>query len=62
VIDYLRLARGFDRKAHFAAGGTPADWQGIHDIRVDKQKESNKYQCRNHDDVDDEDNYKDAEE
>ena len=45
-IDTLRLLRGFDRKAHFAAGGTPADWRGTHDIRQDQVKEDDKYLCR----------------
>lgn len=47
VIDSLRLLRGFDRAAHFAAGGTPADWRGQSDIRPDKRKRSNKLACRN---------------
>ena len=46
VIDSLRLLRGFDRAAHFAAGGTTADWRGKSDIRPDKRKESNKRTCR----------------
>lgn len=46
VIDSLRLLRGFDRAAHFAAGGTPADWRGQHDIRPDKRKMGNKRACR----------------
>lgn len=46
VIDSLRLLRGFDRAAHFAAGGTTADWRGKSDIRPDKRKESNKRACR----------------
>ena len=45
-LDTLRLLRGFDRKAHFAAGGTPADWRGTHDIRPDQAKEDDKYLCR----------------
>ncbi len=47
VIDSLRLLRGFDRAAHFAAGGTPADWRGQSDIRPDKRKRDNKLACRN---------------
>jgi hypothetical protein len=47
VIDSLRLLRGFDRAAHFAAGGTPADWRGQSDIRPDKRKQDNKRACRN---------------
>ena len=46
VIDSLRLLRGFDRAAHFAAGGTTADWRGKSDIRPDKRKECNKRACR----------------
>ena len=48
VIDSLRLLRGFDRAAHFAAGGTPADWRGQSDIRPDKRKQDSKRACRNH--------------
>ena len=46
VLSSLRLLRGFDRAAHFAAGGTPADWRGKSDIRPDKRKEYNKRACR----------------
>ena len=46
VLSSLRLLRGFDRAAHFAAGGTPADWRGKSDIRPDKRKECNKRACR----------------
>jgi len=46
TLDSLRLIRGFDRAAHFAAGGTPADWRGRSDVRSDKRKEDNKRACR----------------
>ena len=46
TLDSLRMLRGFDRAAHFAAGGTPADWRGRHDVRPDKVKEGNKRACR----------------
>lgn len=46
TLDTLRLLRGFDRAAHFAAGGTPADWRGVHDIRPDRVKESARRACR----------------
>jgi hypothetical protein len=46
VIDSLRLLRGFDRAAHFAAGGTTADWRGKSDIRPDKRKEACRQACR----------------
>jgi len=45
-IDTLRLLRGYDRAAHFAAGGTPADWRGTHSVRPDEAKEDDKYLCR----------------
>ena len=46
VVDSLRLLRGLDRAAHFAAGGTPADWRGGHDVRPDKRKEADRGACR----------------
>ena len=46
TLDSLRLLRGFDRAAHFAAGGTPADWRGEHSVRPDKRRESNRKACR----------------
>ena len=46
TLDALRLLRGFDRAAHFAAGGTPADWRGQSDIRPDKRKDDNRRACR----------------
>ena len=45
-LDTLRLLRGFDRKAHFAAGGTPADWRGEHSVGPDKRRESKRKACR----------------
>lgn len=46
VIDGLRLLRGFDRTAHFAAGGTTVDWRGRHDIRPDRVKDGSRRACR----------------
>lgn len=46
VVESLRLLRGLDRAAHFAAGGTPADWRGAHDVRLDKRKEADRGACR----------------
>ena len=46
TLETIRLLRGFDRAAHFAAGGTPADWRGRHDVRPDRRKETNKRACR----------------
>jgi len=46
VIDSLRLLRGFDRAAHFAAGGTTADWRGRSDIRPDRRADGNRQACR----------------
>lgn len=46
TLDTLRLLRGFDRAAHFAAGGTPADWRGVHDVRPDRVKENARRACR----------------
>jgi hypothetical protein len=46
VLSSLRLLRGFDRAAHFAAGGTPADWRGQSDIRPDKKKDGARRACR----------------
>ena len=46
TLDTLRLLRGFDRAAHFAAGGTPADWRGVHDVRPDQVKETSRRACR----------------
>lgn len=46
TLDTLRLLRGFDRAAHFAAGGTPADWRGTSDVRPDKRRQASKRACR----------------
>jgi len=46
TLDALRLLRGFDRAAHFAAGGTPADWRGVHDVRPDRRKDAARRACR----------------
>ena len=42
----LRSIRGFDRAAHFAAGGTTVDWRGIHRVQADMKKERNRQACR----------------
>jgi hypothetical protein len=42
----LRLLRGFNRAAHFEAGGTLEAWRGRSDIRPDKRKDSNRRACR----------------
>lgn len=42
----IRSIRGFDRAAHFAAGGTLEAWRGRADVRPDKRKESNRRACR----------------
>jgi hypothetical protein len=42
----IRLIRGFNRAAHFAAGGTLEAWRGRSDIRPDKRKDSNRRACR----------------
>lgn len=46
TLDALRLLRGLDRAAHFAAGGTPADWRGVHDVRPDRRKAAARRACR----------------
>jgi hypothetical protein len=46
TLDALRLLRGLDRAAHFAAGGTPADWRGVHDVRPDRRKDAGRRACR----------------
>ena len=46
LLDSLRALRGLDRAAHFAAGGTPADWRGEHDVRPDRVKEGSRRACR----------------
>jgi hypothetical protein len=46
TLNTLRLLRGFDRAAHFAAGGTPADWRGTSDVRPDKRRQALKRACR----------------
>ena len=42
----LRAIRGFDRAAHFAAGGTLEAWRGIHQVQADMKKERNRQACR----------------
>ena len=38
---------GYDGvRALIAAGGTPADWRGVHDIRPDRVKEGSRRACR----------------
>jgi hypothetical protein len=42
----LRAIRGFDREAHFAAGGTLEAWRGIHQVQTDMKKERSRQACR----------------
>lgn len=51
-LDTLRLLRGFDRKAHFEAGGTPADWRGKSWVNTDRKKEASRKACRRRNDPD----------
>lgn len=46
ILQDHRMARGLDRKAHFAAGGTPADWRGLHLVEKDRRKEASRKACR----------------
>lgn len=38
--------RGALRAAHFAAGGTPAEWRGVKAVHRDRRKEGSKLACR----------------
>ena len=46
TVEDLRSIRGFDRAAHFAAGGTVEAWRGIHRVQADMKKERNRQACR----------------
>lgn len=46
TLEDIRLIRGFNRAAHFEAGGSLEAWRGRSDIRPDKRKAQNKTACR----------------
>jgi len=46
MVADIRSIRGFDRAAHFAAGGTVEAWRGIHQVHDDMKKERNRQACR----------------
>lgn len=47
IIKSIKAARGLDRAAHFAKGGTLVSWMGgPHLITKDKKKFKNKKACR----------------
>ena len=47
IIKSIKTARGLDRAAHFANGGTLVEWMGgPHLIVKDKKKFQNKKACR----------------
>lgn len=37
---------GIDRRDHFAKGGTPATWRGLHTVTKDGRKEASRKACR----------------
>jgi hypothetical protein len=46
ILADLKAQRGFDRQAHFAAGGTVEGWRGRHQVQVDRRKEGSRKACR----------------
>lgn len=52
LIEHSKRQRGYDRKLHFATGGSLSDWRGIRSVQLDRVKEANRLICRN--EIDDE--------
>jgi len=46
ILADIKVQRGLDRQAHFAAGGTVEAWRGRHGVQVDRRKEQNRKACR----------------
>lgn len=46
TLDAVREIRGFDREAHFKAGGTLTEWRGIHTVQGDRKRINDKMACR----------------
>ena len=46
TLAQVREIRGFDRAAHFAAGGTLEAWRGRHLVEVDRLREERRMTCR----------------
>jgi hypothetical protein len=46
LINHLATVRGFDRQAHFEAGGDLASWRGVHKVETNRYHEGAKRACR----------------
>ena len=46
ILADIKAQRGFDRQAHFGAGGTVEGWRGRHQVQVDWHRESRRTACR----------------
>jgi len=46
ALDSSKAVRGLDRAAHFAAGGSLAEWRGRHTVTTDRKKRASKRACR----------------
>jgi hypothetical protein len=46
ILADMKAQRGFDRQAHFEAGGTVEAWRGKHMVQVDRRKEGARKACR----------------
>ena len=40
------VQRGIERAAHFASGGSLAEWRGLHTVQPCRKKEESKTKCR----------------
>ena len=46
VLRDAAAQRGIRRKDHFVAGGSPAEWRGLHTVTPDKKKQKSRNSCR----------------
>lgn len=38
ALDSVKAQRGLDRDAHYAAGGSSAEWRGLHTVQRNKKR------------------------
>lgn len=46
TLSNMRSQRGCDREAHFAAGGTCAEWRGLHTVTKNGKLHASRTACR----------------
>jgi hypothetical protein len=47
--DPAAASRAFARKRHFASGGSPAEWRGLHHVHAGRRDRRDRFDCQGDD-------------